>query len=255
MEFGDISIIGGGCYGTYYLRQLERARSAGAVDWRRVVVVDRDPDCAVGRDLGRRGEAHRGAELVVAEWGEYLRRVLTAMADSGADCGRDAIVPSPLMPHVLFEWLLHRARKRWPERRVAVVPVDRSFELPWESLAPDGTRYLSYADWTCPINCIEPARCPHTRDTRSWSLPVALRTRLGDLAQATPSAEGVVAFHCTHRVYGVGMIDLADVVAADSLIARRAERASLRVFVGTTSHCHGALSALEVGVPRVPDDG
>src|SRR5512133_265768 len=48
-RFGTIVVVGGGCYGSYYVRQLTRARDAGAIEYGRVLVVDRDPDCRVAR--------------------------------------------------------------------------------------------------------------------------------------------------------------------------------------------------------------
>src|SRR4051812_30015726 len=47
VAYGSIVLIGGGCYGSYYLRQLTRARDAGALTYERLVVVDRDPRCRV----------------------------------------------------------------------------------------------------------------------------------------------------------------------------------------------------------------
>ena len=47
-RFGRIVIVGGGCYGSYYVRQLGRAQRAGAAEWDELIVVDRDPGCAVG---------------------------------------------------------------------------------------------------------------------------------------------------------------------------------------------------------------
>ena len=49
-RFGDIVVVGGGCYGSYYVRQLRRARAAGAVAWDRLLVVDHDPGCAIAAD-------------------------------------------------------------------------------------------------------------------------------------------------------------------------------------------------------------
>ena len=46
-RYGRIVVVGGGCYGTYYVRQLLRAERAGAITWDELVVVDRDPACAV----------------------------------------------------------------------------------------------------------------------------------------------------------------------------------------------------------------
>ncbi|HTK46432.1 MAG TPA: hypothetical protein VL328_00460, partial [Gemmatimonadaceae bacterium] len=48
-RFGVVVVVGGGCYGSYYVRQLARAARAGAARWERLVVVDRDAACAVGR--------------------------------------------------------------------------------------------------------------------------------------------------------------------------------------------------------------
>ena len=52
-RFGRIVIVGGGCYGSYYVRQLGRAQRAGAADWDELIVVDRDPACSVGRGRSR----------------------------------------------------------------------------------------------------------------------------------------------------------------------------------------------------------
>ncbi|HVZ48897.1 MAG TPA: hypothetical protein VG916_08945, partial [Gemmatimonadaceae bacterium] len=108
----------------------------------------------------------------------------------------------------------------------------------------DATRYVSYATWTCPINCIEPAMCPHTRDVRAWSLHQTLGARAGDVPTAL--------LRVTHRVYGVGMVDVADVVAGDRLVAARLADAGL-VRVATASHCHGAVGAIRMAPvpPRI----
>ena len=71
---GDIIVVGGGCYGSYYVRQLRRARAAGAVRWDRLVVVDRDPGCAIAND---------GADLdlVVSDWHRFFYDYLATCAD------------------------------------------------------------------------------------------------------------------------------------------------------------------------------
>ena len=56
-------------------------------------------------------------------------------------------------------------------------------------------------------------------------------------------------FHCTHRAYGVGMIDVRDVVAADAKIAERGSAGEAVFLVGTVSHCHGALRCITIGAP------
>ena len=54
-------------------------------------------------------------------------------------------------------------------------------------------------------------------------------------------------FHCSHRAYGVGMIDTADVVEADRLVRDAAAGSPARVLVATASHCHGAVNLLSIG--------
>jgi tRNA A37 threonylcarbamoyladenosine dehydratase len=50
-HYGTIVVVGGGCYGSYYVQQLARARQAGALGFSRLLVVDRDPDCRVSHVL------------------------------------------------------------------------------------------------------------------------------------------------------------------------------------------------------------
>jgi hypothetical protein len=262
IAFGTIWIVGGGCYGSYYARQLGRASAAGAISWDRLAAVDRDPACQLATAVAAGSGEFPPLEVLRADWGDFFDAELTAAAEriaeapeapraapasgaralAGAD---DAIIPSPLMPHLLFEWLERRARRRWSEASVSRRPVSEAIGVPWERLAPDGTRYVSYADWTCPINCIEPARCPHTRGERDWSLPQTLHRRAQAVVRGSSPEARIVTFHCTHRVYGVGMIDVADVLRADRLVQANGV-GELDLLVGTTSHCHGALSRLVV---------
>lgn len=243
-DYHTIVVVGGGCYGRYYTRQLARARAAGALRAARVVVVDRDPHCAVATEPA-------GATLEVAEWNDFLDRYL-ADATAASD---DAIVPSPLMPHLLYRWLERRARRRWRARDVTTVPLPRDPPTPWRGGAPDGTAYASYATWTCPVNCIEPARCPHTRGPRDWSMPEAAAALVRDATTADRPLAGPVIFHCTHRAYGVGMIDTRDVVRADTFVTSAAAADGADVLVGTVSHCHGAFNVLHVAPPSPPPAG
>ena len=237
-QFGRIVVVGGGCYGGYYVRQLGRAERAGAVAWRELLVVDRDPACAVAR----LPTAERPSRLLLAasDWRRFFDSYLAeASADSAS--AADAIVPSPLMPHLMADWLVARARTRWPDRDVSVAPLEGALPVPWQRIGEDGTHYASFAEWMCPINCIEPARCPETRGTRAWSLPVALRAYAASQQGAGRQLEPPLVFHCTHRAYGVGMIDVRDLLHADATIAARGAEGRASFLIGTVSHCHGAL--------------
>ena len=244
-RFGTIVVVGGGCYGSYYVRQLARGRAAGALAWDRVVVVDRDPACMVAS----RPHELTAMDIVMetAEWGPFFARYLAAAAAGPADHDADAIVPSPLMPHLMAGWLLDRARARWPNRAVGTAPLESAPDVPWQRAGADQSHYVSFAEWMCPINCIEPARCPHTRGERHWSLPTALQGYVERERAAGRALEGPFVFHCAHRAFGVGMLDVRDVVAADRAIADRGAAGEAAFLVGTASHCHGALQRIVVG--------
>ena len=133
-RYGTIVVVGGGCYGSYYVRQLGRAADAGAVAWEHLVVVDRDPSCAVATTPELRA-GHRDsptAAVTVAEWRAFFDEYLGATTDGTRADRRDAIVPSPLMPHLMVHWLVARARARWPARDVALRPLAHDPPMPWQ---------------------------------------------------------------------------------------------------------------------------
>jgi len=243
-RYGRIVVVGGGCYGGYYVRQLGRAERAGAVEWAELLVVDRDPACAVaGLPTADRPPRTR---LVVSTWEDFFATYLAAAA-AEPEHGDDAIVPSPLMPHLMADWLVGRARERWPDRAVRIERLDASLPVPWQRSGDDGTHYVSFAEWICPINCIEPARCPETRGSRTWSLPVALRSHADRTRTEGEPVGQPLLFHCTHRTFGVGMIDVRDVLDADDAIAVAGQSGEASFLIGTVSHCHGALRRVSVG--------
>jgi hypothetical protein len=245
LSFGTIVVIGGGCYGSYYVRQLLRAREAGAASWERLVVVDRDPRCAVAQS-----PQGRNVEITVADWRTFFADYLGRAVADPESARLDAIVPSPLMPHLMFDWIADRARARWPDREVRPEPLLQAPETPWQRAAPDGTHYVSFADWICPINCIEPRICPHTRGERSWSLPDTARAYVREARERGEPLAGPVIFHCVHRTYGVGMFETRDVLKGDAIVREAAEAFGAAILVGTMSHCHGAFARLVIGPPH-----
>ena len=239
-RFETIIVVGGGCYGGYYVRQLHRAVRAGAIVAESIVVVDRDPDCPIATTLSESDALPIATTLKVADWRAYFGNYLTGAAESPDPFARDAIVPSPLMPHLMAEWLVSRARSRWPNRVVRTATIDSPLAVRWQRDGADATHYVSFADWMCPINCIEPRMCPETRDVRDWSLPPTID------AFAREHGMRSAVMHCRHRAYGVGMFDTAEVIAADAVVRDAGGKGRAEVIIGTASHCHGALTRLVV---------
>jgi len=113
--------------------------------------------------------------------------------------------------------------------------------------AADGTRYVSYADWICPTHCIEPAICPVIRAPRSWEMSEAMEELRRGLDSSRPTA-GPVLFVCEHRVFGVGMFEVAAVLGGDAVVTEAGSaRSPVDVLVGTVSSCHGAVNLLHLG--------
>jgi hypothetical protein len=238
--FGDIVVVGGGCYGTFYVSQLLRARSRGEAGWRRLIAVDRNGGC---RLAGEHPEP-RGFELRVAEWDAFFDEYL---GEAHGRTSPDAIVPSPLMPHLMFEWLLRSARRRWPGREVEARPLTLAAETPYDVLHADGTRYVSFADWLCPVHCIEPATCPVIRGPRSWEMADTVHSLTERLGRERAVA-GPVLLVVRHRTYGVGMFDVAEVLAGErTVVSAGAAGEPVDVVIGTVSACHGAVSLLHLG--------
>ncbi|HEY2897081.1 MAG TPA: hypothetical protein VGJ12_08095 [Gemmatimonadaceae bacterium] len=247
-RYGTVVVVGGGCYGSYYVRQLERASRAGALSAERVLVVDRDAGCRVASEL--QADCATNVEVVVSDWASFFDSYLgeaASHARANASELPDAIVPSPLMPHLMYEWIERRARARWPERTIRTRPLEPPSGIPWQKRGADGTQYVSFAEWVCPVNCIEPALCPATRGPRSWSMPPAVMAATEEARRNGRNLAGPVIFHCQHRAYGVGMFDTSDVIAGDAVVQRAAAAGAAEVLVGTVSHCHGALTVLAIG--------
>jgi hypothetical protein len=231
--YDDIVVVGGGCYGSYYVRQLGRAVKAGALTTRRIVVVDRDAECLVAHAGASAAEdAPVEVRIVVAEWTAFFADYLGRAAAEPERFARDAIVPSPLMPHLMGEWIVNRAQQRFPQREIVRAAFERPPQVPWERAGADGTHYVSFATWMCPVNCVEPRICPHTRDTRSWSMPERLAEHARDEASAGRPIV-VAAMFCRHRAYGVGMFDTSEVIDAERRVAAAAKRGAAEAIIET----------------------
>lgn len=274
MTYGTIVVCGGGCYGGYYVRQLARARAAGAASFERILVVDRDPACRVARlvEFIHRGDeagiaacgwslatanGDRGADapdpayatlpirFAAAEWQPFFADWFAAAIASPALAAHDAVVPSPLMPHLLADWVASRVALHRPGAVIERVALSVRPETPWQRTAADNAHYASFATWMCPINCIEPPRCPETRGTRDWTMPASVRLTAARAAEQGTPYDVIALFHTTHRAYGVGMFNVTDALETETAIQNTADTSSpARALVASVSHCHGALAEL-----------
>jgi hypothetical protein len=77
-----------------------------------------------------------------------------------------------------------------------------------------------------------------------------MRDAVADLVRrraADRRIAGPLILHCRHRAFGVGMVDVAEVLGADRELQRAGEAAGpFEAVIGTISSCHGAVSAFRV---------
>lgn len=244
IPLGDVAIMGGGCYGTFYVGQLEAARAKDALCYRQLLVVDQNPACLAASHL----PPDAGA-LVTSGWSEFLDRWLDPAARD-RDGLADAIVPTPFMPHLLAQWLERRARARWPGRDVALVPAEAPLGTPYDRLHADGVRYVSFADWLCPMHCVEPLLCPAIKAPRTWEMGDAVLAWTADRALERPTA-GPALFTCRHVAYGVGMYPArAAFEGFNALVPVADAPTGGDLVIGSVSACHGAIAVLRVGPSR-----
>ena len=208
-----------------------------------------------GRQARRLGEAP-DREFVGCDWTEYFDAFLGSSVRAARGEAQDYIVPSPLMPHLMFEWVLRRACARWPDRAVSVGPVPGTLGTPYDRAAADHTRYVSFADWICPTHCIEPAICPAIAAPRTWEMGTAIGQLVDRLHAAGEPVRGPALFVCRHHVFGVGTFAVDAVLEGDAIVAAAgASGEDAAVLVGTISSCHGAMNLLTIGRSRTVNDG
>lgn len=217
-------VVGGGQFGSYHARQLLKAIRAGRLPGERLVVVDRSARCAAAREFAGAPEM----SVVAADWLRFIRGWLASAA--GPD---DQVIPAPLAPHLLWEWLAG-------ELGAELVPVPAGWRLPYEVPGRSGERYLSAAGWTCPATCVEPAHCPALHAPRDWDLADVIEERARELGYRP------AVFRCVHLAHGVGGIRVGELLRA----AGEGAGAGERVLVATSSRCHAAVGALQVGATR-----
>ena len=241
IALGDIAIMGGGCYGTFYLGQLTAARSKGALNCRQVLVVDRDANCQAAAHI-----SPGISTLVTSDWNAFLDRWLDP-GERDRDGLSDTIVPTPMMPHLMAQWLERSARARWPGRTVSLVPAQTPIGTPYDRLHTDGVRYVSFADWICPVHCVEPLLCPAIKAPRSWEMGDAITTWTTELGRTRPTAPAAL-FTCRHAVYGVGMFPAqAAFDGLEAFVPVASAQSGGDLVIGSISACHGAIALLRVG--------
>ena len=147
----------------------------------------------------------------------------------------------------MFDWL-SGVRERSGRRDRPQQPLTDPVGTPYDTLAPDGTRYVSWADWLCPTHCIEPATCPVIRAPRTWEMSRDGGTPWWSGSRRRAEVFGPALFVTRHLTDGVGAFAVSDAVAAERMLRTAGESGRpSSLLIGTVSACHGALGLLALG--------
>ncbi|HUP88954.1 MAG TPA: hypothetical protein VM100_06380 [Longimicrobiales bacterium] len=221
-------VLGGGCYGTFYTRQLLRAADSGAIPQPEIVVVDHNAAPQV-----REHSSDVRVRIVRSEWDDFFDEY---MGSVDVAC-EDQIVPPPFTPHLALSWLLRSLGPAWKTEPFRELPV-----LPFVNHSHEGTLTTSHADWICPTHCVEPETCPHTKGPRFWDMADSARALAHRLSSGGQPVDQIHLFQCLHFTHGVGTYSAGSVRAAYEALAAQPEA---RALVGTVSRCHGAMHLLK----------
>lgn len=232
-------IVGGGCFGRQYLKWLQRARSLGWLNCEGIRLIDRDPNCPAVRE----GELQFPDQFVEADWVDYFSIWLTEnyLHETAA---RDHWVPSPLSPHILFLGFLRAAGRLRPRLQFHESPFEEETPTPVRIPLPAGTQAVSFAQWRCPVNCIEPPTCPAIHDTRTWDM----KRTLDHFFEGRRERSAHV-LQCRHLVHGVGTIPCAVILEEFHRFLKELEKGSVReLVVATVSGCHGLIGRARIAL-------
>ena len=229
-------VFGGGCYGSFYARQLIRAADAGTAVGE-IIIVDHN-ESPPARQLDS-----PLLTFAAQDWDGFCDQYFGTLSPSASD----HIVPPPFTPHLALRWLLRTVPRDRPDVSWELEPFMRLPGTPYQRQQPGGPLTLSHADWTCPVHCVEPALCPVTKGPRYWDLADTVTLWADALSDARQSVQQIHLFQCLHFTHGVGTYPAARVVAARRSLAAAQVRPGepARFLVGTVSRCHGAINLVK----------
>jgi hypothetical protein len=236
----NIYILGGGCFGAQYARWLAAGRERGKVSFDRLVIVDKDPDCAAASKI-----KEPFVHIETSDWVDFLKNY----TEQTPRTTKDLIVPSHAAPHLLGKTFFDLIKSQLPlplRERVGVRGIDISTPIgaPFEKRLEKGLIAVSMATWNCPANCPEPGKCPHIHAPRDWDLELMLR----DWAKKAGLDEFFV-FPARHFAFAVSGIPSRIIIDSWQILKTRLSTpGNYLVGVSTASACHGIISLFNVTV-------
>lgn len=231
-------VIGGGCYGTYYCRQL--LRGATKLGLEKITVVDHMVDCQVRREIDDPRIHH-----ITQDWHEFFLPYFQGQVEQGRAGTNltDHYVPPCIGPHFIFELFEAELKRECPGIQLNHLPVEAAIGTPLDMKLADGNRALSFAEWKCPHSCIEPKLCPVTRGEKWWDMGTYLTDFFNQ--QKLP-VESYHLLPCKHLAMGVGTIPMQLIIDEFLRFSQVVSQPGRHLAaLATISSCHGLMGLLE----------
>ncbi|MBO9539559.1 hypothetical protein J7643_03100 [bacterium] len=234
-------VFGGGYWGHHHVSGLLKAKAAGRASFDSLVVVDRLAEHAVRTAFGDRPDV----AIVVQEWDDFLDDYM----DRAMRGREDRLVPAPVAPHLFMTWLQRSLARLRPDFAWETRALEEPLATPFEATGSQGERFVSFAEWMCPPNCIEPRRCPAIKAERTWEMPETM-ARYGEALGVVETA----VFHSKHYAWGIAALPSQALEDARARILESLPVSGGDYLIATVSSCHGVAGMISARpIPTRPE--
>lgn len=220
-QHASIYVLGGHKLSLAYIEKLLKARDEKIISFDQLYFIDPNTACAVT------AKKISGIHFIQKSYVNALSDLLPCLGPA------DLLIPDHTAPHVLFQLFIDLLQKEG--KKVEVLPFTEGLETPYQKNFDSGVCAVSYATWMCPVDCDEPAICPHTKSTRTWDF-------VKRFSEFKPQAASLHTFHAQQLAYGVAQIPAIQIknewLKLQSTIRNNSRH---RFIVATFSHCHGIV--------------
>ena len=238
---GPIYVLGGGLLGCHYIGKIIRAKEEGLLAYPELCFIDPHADVPAVEKFGGSARQAGSARHIEDTYTEFLEKLIQKRPGNPG-----ILIPDHSAPHVLFRVFLDLVQddKRLQKREVRVMPFpteqDSFPKTPFLKTLDSGICAVSYAQWTCPLECEEPSTCPAIEKERTWNFNDAFSHYTRD--HHTNPLLSSHLFSCLQLVCGVAFIPIDHIIHEwDRLTHKLESQQKVELLVATFSKCHGII--------------
>lgn len=228
----NIYILGGHALSFGYYQTLSQAIRQGKISCHQLIMIDPSTDCHAIKE----GDP---SAVITKSYSQFIIDYLKTPQEYHPE---DVLVPDHTAKHVLLQVYLDLIQQSFPHLKVAPEPIESSFQPPFLHKSDDQSHWaMSYATWTCPVDCDEPLICPHTKGSRDWEMGQSIES----LHQNSQTF--LHRFACEAFVNQISKIDMTTIIQKTSEFMQSIQSDLPKTYmVATHSHCHGIVGQFKV---------